>query len=514
MSHISVLDTMYGVGIITKRVAFFILLVVTVVQIIVFLRHFNTTSFHPIEWTKKKNTMPKILRKAVYYAQRRYKNSKRSVDRVGYILATHYVDQLSGSIVNFFSLQCWASTLPGIVKAVEPFLHYGSMLGFQLEPTNGQYNGGSSNEENTIRLFDMFDEQKWKEESYERNYADLVSWNYFLKHSPKQLILVDKVCSDNSLCMACEETNFFESPLFFSSALKFAKFYNFSIVRQTCYEHREYFNDEFIETVYGTFNPDEVVVIFNHFGGFENEGDILRIPMDQTDCFRSGLFSVNFPVHQKILHQSRQYVKKFMPRASRTGYISVMFRTEHFARSNGFDRMHEEMQLEKMEYCVDKIVDKVNMIKEVFVETTAVFLSTDMGKYGSAYFRKLNASHFFQESVLRYDWNVNDFHNKESNYFFHEGVQKIGLENLHKELFGRVIKLDDRIDSVVLFRSPGYVAILEMVLATNGTCVVLAGGGMFQQKVGERYQQSSWHDCGVFQVDCTDYEDELAQFGG
>ena len=40
----------------------------------------------------------------------------------GYILVTHYLDQLTGSAINLLSLQCWVSTLKANVRVVEPFI--------------------------------------------------------------------------------------------------------------------------------------------------------------------------------------------------------------------------------------------------------------------------------------------------------------------------------------------------------------------------------------------------------
>ena len=199
----------------------------------------------------------------------RYKERSSSSDS-GYILATHYSDQLTGSAVNLFSLQYWASTLKVNVRVVKP---YGSLLGVSLDPPVNNtilFTEGNNNEvrmmtgENTVKLGDVFDTKGWSNFTKIHFVSSLVSWKHFLKHSPRNLILVNKVCNDNRLkCMQCNDS-FSESIIFHDNAVNFAKFNGFEIV---CYDLKVYNISSFKELVYGEFNPDNTVVIFNHWGG-------------------------------------------------------------------------------------------------------------------------------------------------------------------------------------------------------------------------------------------------------
>ena len=421
-------------------------------------------------------------------------------ESIGYVLATHYVDQLSGATINVISLQCWASTLPGKIEVVEPFLHYGSMLGVTLDINTAD--GESLEYENNIHLFDMYEERHWRVESDSREFSPLVSWNDFLHHSPRKLILVDKICSNNSLCMSCEEINFFESPLFAKSAETFASVYNFSIVRKVCYENRRYSMEEFNSNIYGNFSPNQVVVLFNHFGGFALDDVILRLNVDlNINCYRAEFFGMLFPIHQDIYHQSRKYVATYMPNVTSSGYISVMLRTEQFARSQNFQNLPVKEQMNQTKFCVHKLVQKVKELKES-QNISDIFLSTDTGKYGSAYFRHIKASHYLHEEVLKFN-SSNKFQENSGNYFFQKGVLETGLLELHNRLFGKVLDLDKRVDSVALYKTPGYVALLEMALAAKGTCLVQAGGGKFHENTATWHEVRFMRDCGVHNVMCS-----------
>ena len=403
---------------------------------------------------------------------------------MGYVLATHYVDQLSGSVINVFTLQCWAASLPGNVKVVEPFLHFGSLFGLQLDPTKPKMNKGNSNQddvENTVKLFDLYDKKMWVDQEVLNSYADMDSWEYFLLNSPKKLILVDKLCSNNGKCMACGERNFFESDLFLKSANNFAEFYNFSIVRKACYKHRLYTEEGLKDIVYGNHRPDEVVVIFNRFGGFAPHGNILRINLFHSDCYRGPHFNMIFTVHKNIKKQAREYIKQFMPNTDTTGYVSVAFRTEQFAISNHFTLASKTEQLKIMNYCVNKLANTAKKYKR-WIRTSSIFFSTDAGKFGSAAFRKIDPNNFNHDAILKYPGSEKLKKNTKK-YYFHEDVLETGLIKLHKLLYGKVVPLHKRIESIVSNRSPGYIALLEMTLTANATCVVLAGGGEFHTRI-------------------------------
>ena len=49
----------------------------------------------------------------------------------GYVVATHFSDQMTDSEANLVSFQCWASTLGRDVRVVEPFVRH-SRLGVNL----------------------------------------------------------------------------------------------------------------------------------------------------------------------------------------------------------------------------------------------------------------------------------------------------------------------------------------------------------------------------------------------
>ena len=492
-----------------KRCAFLCILSIITIKLVCYMSYWsslNQLSVLSLSEIAQTRTIPRALKLASHYYRRNY-NSKSS--KVGYVLSTHYVDQMSGSVVNAFIMQCWAASLPGKVKVVEPFLHYGSMFGVQLDLAKTQQDGSSyERTDNSIRLFDLYDKMAWEHETVRLSYSEMVAWEHFLSHSPRQLILVDISCMDNGLCMSCGKINFFESNSFLSAATNFASVHNYTIIRKACYDHQTYFAEQFIDVVYGDFQPDEVVVIFNRFGGFETKGNLLRINMEQSSCLRNPHFAIPFSPHTKIQQQSQEYIEKFMPNASRFGYISIAFRAEQLARRNDFKLMNKETQMARMELCVQQIVNYTNRLKKL-VGTKDIFLSTDSGTYGSAYFRKVNSNHFFHESVLKND--TGHIQSDARHYYFHDGVLSFGVEKLHKSLFGEAISFEKRIESIAVDHNPGHVALLEMVVAANATCAITVGGGMFQERIAVLHQMYSLLSRCFLKLDCLMVDTEVPE---
>ena len=415
---------------------------------------------------------------------------RKNTSDVGYVLATHYSDQLTGSTANVISLQCWASTVPGNVRVVEPFLHYGSILGFDLNPYTDIINksvGCNSPRyrrihENTIKVSDIFDVVPWNNFISAHHFAPFISWRYFIQHAPRHLIIVDQV-HEAAMCMKCESNDFLESNLFLKFAEQFAEFYKFQLVRKICYHRKTYSQNEFQDLVYGSQSPQDSVVIFNHFGGLDKNGNRFRTRVDLDRCNRGNWF-LSVRSSPQILRKSALYIERYMPHARISGYVCIMVRLERIALAHGFATMSKKQQNTTISKCIEQIVKEVNKVRKKG-NISEVFISTDIGKYGSIGLRKYNKNN-------------------------HYDLLLDGLDRLYKLLLGNMAdreKMMARVDAVVPVQSPGYVAQLEKSIAANATCLVLVGGGTFQKTVknlyNTQYRETRLHrDCGIKQMRC------------
>lgn len=390
----------------------------------------------------------------------------------GFVLVSQYSDQMTGASLNLLSLQCWASALGNDVRVVEPFLVKGSKFGVDvsLEP-------GEERREQVlrVRLRDIVDIEAWGNETIKRGFAPLVSWVDFLKQAPRSLILVDAECSRRSDSDKCTEfENRFRKPAF-----QFAKQHNFTVVRAVQMKRILYTARDFEHLVYGDYSPNNSVVLFNYWGGIhDNHPRAYRVGIsDMKHCNRLTFSSFLFRSSKTIRDDSQRYVKQYMPLARNSGYISVMFRSERFGLAHGFHDVHSEGEkLSTLTDCVQSIVGCVDKLRQQY-SIQSVFLAMDCRKQGSMAFRRLSSPAYMSRELV-----------------------DVVAQDLYQSIYGNSSSLDEwdeSFDSVATFKAAGYLAQLQKSLAANGTCLLTAGGGNFQQSAERLYREMHKSHCTI-----------------
>ena len=356
----------------------------------------------------------------------------------GYIMATHYSDQLRAGMINIFSIQCWAASLKDNLRVVLPFLRDGSHHGINLSLLANT----SSIKKDSPTLFDLTDEDTWMKYANSQKFAPFVSWDYFLNDAPKKLILVDIFC-----------TKIRRS--FHNAATKFAVQHGFKIIRSVCDSaERALSAKEFRTLIYGEDSPHNVTVIFYIFGGVE------KVPTTITRAYRIGISDLqscsrgsNFqliPVSQRIKDNTEKYIQKYLP--TKRGYIAVMVRFEKlFIR---FQLRNVTARLEKGRECIERISDKISALRARY---DAIYLTMDTSKYGTESHRRGwlgGASNQLAKKLFD-----GLFENESLTYDQWEGS----------------------FEDVADYKEPGYIATLQLNIAANADMLLLAGGGSFQE---------------------------------
>ena len=364
----------------------------------------------------------------------------------GYIMAMHYTDQLTGSSANFLNLQCFTGHHLKNVKTVEPFLlSIGTILGTHLSPS---FENLRPDEVNIVKLSDIFDIGSWEAYTNSRKYAPFVSWNTFLQRHPKQLILVHHTWTTKE----CD-------PLIMTNMTKeFIKDNEFEVVRRVCLDFRQtgvLSVQKFVEVVYGPYNPDQVVAVFNFWGGIAGGIQTYRLSIRGTTCGRGNDVRLS---HQSklIAGDVKNYTAQYMNNAR--SYVGIMIRFEYYGINHNLASQPPNSQRSKLLDCFKKLSTKVESIKrEKNIKET--LLTMDFSRYGScAFWRKKNP--YIDISVLNET-----------------------VPNLFEMLFGNSFSLDEweqSFVSVAHFKVPGYIAIMQKTLAANSDCLLVIGGGSFQ----------------------------------
>ncbi len=428
----------------------------------------------------------------------------------GYVLATHYEDQLTAGSVNLLSLQCWASSLRlgrsvktveqkspqshqlgnsveiveqpspqshqlGIsvktvepplspqshrlgrsVKTVEPFICDGSHWGLE---------DSLSQDPVTPRLRDVFDASRWSRYAKRHMLSPLVNWEEFLKKAPKNMIVVGRDCKNGS------HNN---------TASRFAKRYGFQIVRDVVIDCATMFSAaKFKSLIYGNYMPADAVVLFDYWPGIAKtlspSFQKYRIPItDLERCVRGSemkKFMDFVPQSRRIIENGRHYIERYLP--SEDGYIAVMFRLEQlFVRRQ---LRTETSQIRSGKRCIKSILQVVKRLRKTG-PTGDVFLAMDTGKYGSQSFRKWNSTAPYK---LSRDLFTGIYGEKSSTTF---------------EVW------EDSFSSVADFSTPGYVAMLQLNVAVRATELILVGGGSFQSIAAREIKYRHQSDARVHRI--------------
>jgi len=142
------------------------------------------------------------------------------------------------------------------------------------------------------------------------------------------------------------------------------------------------------------------VVLFNHFGGITNNGDIYRICVHSNSCYRHLFFSPQPGSSSLIQDMSSTYIERFMPS---NGYIALMLRFELLLAKLKFDSMSKKDQHSAINNVIHQVVKEVNSLK-LAMNISYVFATLDIGKYGS---KSLNITNpFLREGVKKYYYSI------------------------------------------------------------------------------------------------------------
>lgn len=231
----------------------------------------------------------------------------------GVFIVKHFADQQTAASRSILSLQCLASWIGG-VAVVEPWLT-DSYYGFDLHVYD------RSNE--TVRFSDMNDIVKWNRYSTSFHYNPLVPFEYFLENvrnnNTKNLILVEWNCVNGS-----------KDILEYGRA--FCDRFGLKLVKHVCFDFMNTVAfSRFKQDVYSGYEPYEVVVLFNQFGGIEKvtPGRLrksYRVYMSGTQCYALNYGYSGLYPSPEVMLDAEKYLHKYM-NGTKT-YISLMVRIE------------------------------------------------------------------------------------------------------------------------------------------------------------------------------------------
>ena len=375
------------------------------------------------------------------------KMNERSPSGLGYMLSLHFSDQGTGSTVNIKSFLCFASELGG-VRIVEPFL-VGSVFGQNV----------SVNWREQLRLTDIFDKTQFEKSVLSKHHSQLVPYETFLNDAPRKLLVVQSVCSGLSACRPCRHEDVIERGRIF------CKMNGFELIGHICLDFgsKKFLTmSEVRNKLYAEHNKSEVVLLFIRFGGVDmgsfSSKMGYRLFLRNTQCGRGRFFDIqNLKPSQLVLSSAENYMQRYL---HGTAYITVMVRIELILGSGNFRSSNAPNKTEK---CLNNLLQRLEEIK-ASSGISSIFLCLDVGLYGSERFRDPNN---FRPLFPYFD----SFVSKAK-----EGMTLSEWDETFTNASGR--------------KEPGFIAVLQKVIASRGEVLVLLGqSSSFQSSTKEMYNK-------------------------
>ena len=372
--------------------------------------------------------------------------SENNVSSTGYMLVIRYSDQITAGTTNLLSLMCLAKKIGG-VQVVEPFVT-GSLLGLNV----------SANWTKELRMSDLFDFEVWKHAYPFKKYGELATFKDLMQNGPRKLIMV-QYCFHASFCYPCKHKD-----IILKSRV-FCKLNNFELVGHECfsYEKEKMISFSSIKSLlYSKYNKSEVVVMFDVFGGMHRGAYnpklsyrfFANVPGCRLD--HPGDFSALQP-SQSVSLDAEKFIQKYL---NGLHYITVMIRLEMVFNRAKVSRNNKPLIAKK---CFTNVLHRLEKIKKE-LGLNHVFVTLDVGRYGSeGFLGKSNITRAIEH-------HAEDF------------LSTIYRKNM------TIGEYEERHINTSRKNNPGYISVVQKVIAARGDSLVLVGrGSTYQSSTQELY---------------------------
>ena len=376
--------------------------------------------------------------------------------------AFSYMDQITWAARRLKSLQCWSSEWSADykVRVVEPFVIGGSRLGV---PNDVDHNQSSQ----YLRFGDVFDMNTWNW-GLHSFFSEMISWDIFLQYAPRNVVAVQIVYRHD---YHCTENTFSEDYCSFvqltDSIREVLEPHNFTVLKRVCINFRilwslseKEFNFLILKNISRGLG---VTVVFDEWRGIPSQGGAIDcwIQINSGRCSQDSggvplLTERTLIASSEIQKIAKKYISRYLN--WKRGYVAVMIRWEKILLYDFY--FGENRQHYTGENCTRLIRHYVESVyKNRRLNTT--FLSTDIGKYGSATFNLYNSTRDGIANITQYTEDLmRTLHGNQS-------MSLAEYENRFEEISGRT--------------NPAFISQLQKTIAVGARCLLLVGGGTFHQ---------------------------------
>lgn len=368
----------------------------------------------------------------------------------GYILATRYYEQQGMALRSHLQLQCFGDVYG--LQTVQPFV-IGTLLGI---PFDDLLSG-----KEPLTIGDVVDTDLWNlQTATEFGYLPMSQWNMFIQSAPRKVIVV---CIKYRRLQGHPPRLRAPTPGFnyrtgcpqecyhkFNASIRFLGNYGFELVRKSCANFLDYGGSvavsSFMENLLGKHKASEVTILVNEFRGFYG---VYRLPV-LSDC---GIIHHDTKITVFPSNQLQQDTKNYIRRVLHDDpYIGVLVRIEKLVQ-----------QRYNISVCTRQLVDLLTNLSSA-LETKNYFLAMDVGKFGSRGAALMNLLQYGEQLFTAVYEELWSFQQWENSFEQHASCEEVA-----------------------------YVANLQKALATKAQCLVVIGGGQFQEQAVNLYRKFHPH---------------------
>ena len=407
----------------------------------------------------------------------------------GYVLTLKYGGQQGAGVRSLLSQQCWAESFHLPMYIVEPFIEE-SICGIPSDLTKT---------ENVLRMSDFFDIDHFNEASRNDGYAEVASWEDFLRSAPRKVIVIQergflpgqwywkkktaarghpKVEWEASLSnhgtATCFRPGFFSHCYAVDKMQHLVDYHDFCVVRIVSFDAPIYgdwvmFSEsEMYRDIFGRWKPEEVTVLVSYWcDNWYVPNPNLETPSLCADAYVNG-FEGKYVASKQITQHVKKYEKAFYK--SRNPKLAIMLRLEHTVKELGSTTEgHNGVYT-----CLKNLINLKNELSPEMIP----FVTADIGKYGSISWKK----------TLK-DFKYSTSERKE----LFEAIRTTVVTLLDNTL--NFEEWEDTFIEVSGIEDRGYIAALQRTIASRADCLVLVGGGHFLEIALHEYLRDHPSSC-------------------
>jgi hypothetical protein len=365
-----------------------------------------------------------------------------------FILTQSFGGQLTRAVKNMMVQQCWARDLGPDVTILEPFSHNSQLL--HTPQIWESVKRGQA--QSVARFSDYFDLELYNAASLKDEGAPLIKWEEFLIQAPRQAVVV--VTPQGS----CNHHLHTTVDRFLKDFLKNLNNMNFKILKIVPVNCDDRYRNQKLKQLL-LANMHNSTIVFSSWRNYNVARTWLGV---NTRCDISDKLPADRLRPSAIIKRHAHKYRAEVLGANKT--IAIMLRVERFLTLKSVE--------ETVESCLEKTLGVYSQLREdPRWSISSPFLTLDIGRYGSGLMQR-------NETVQRMNASL-------------DSVTASVTQFLVTVYEGRWTSLEEWEDSFLVategIAERGYVAMLQRQIAVESDCLVLMGGGSFQEVAANHY---------------------------